>query len=69
MIITGPAPVVTGWIVDWMRGFRGSSPRHCLAVQLRVIRGAFGVAEAIRFRRVAFCYAGDVLGKKARRIL
>jgi hypothetical protein len=41
-----PNKGILQWAVDWMRGFRGTSPRVYLAHQLRYIKNAHGTHEA-----------------------
>ena len=54
MAITGnwspPNKGIQSWAVDWMHGFRGSSPRYCLAQQMRYIRRAHGAHHSREFR-------------------
>ena len=47
---TPPSDGIKRWAVDWMYGFRGTSPRKWLAEQLSYIRKFHGTVAAKEYR-------------------
>ena len=54
---------IGAWTTEWLRGFRGSSPRTFLAHQLKYIRSAHGIDHASGFLRYVKSI-GEYPGKK-----